>query len=203
MLHEKRHESCSGLNGPKEEVMNGTSTATLAQQADSWSVVLSIAMILAGIVAIFVPAVAGITVTVLAGWLLIFSGIAHLIFGWERRTTGVLPWELLVGILYIIIGCYLLFHISAALAALTVVLGIYLFAEAILEFLLSYRLYPLPGWGWLAIDGLVTLVLAFLIWRTWSASWVIGVLIGISILFSGISRLMLSWAAQRVVANVP
>jgi uncharacterized membrane protein HdeD (DUF308 family) len=108
-----------------------------------------------------------------------------------------------VGILYIIIGCYLLFHISAALAALTVVLGIYLFAEAILDFLLSYRLHPLPGSGWLAIDGLITLVLALLIWRTWSASWVVGALIGISILFSGISRLMLSLAARRVVANVP
>jgi uncharacterized membrane protein HdeD (DUF308 family) len=203
MFHEKRRESCSGLNGPKEEIMNATSTATLAKGAVEWSVVLSIAMVLAGIVAIFIPAVAGITVTVLAGWLLIFSGIAHLIFGWERRTTGVLPWELLVGMLYIVIGCYLLFHISAALAALTVVLGIYLFAEAILEFLLSYRLHPLPGSGWLAIDGLVTLVLALLIWRTWSASWVIGVLIGISILFSGISRLMLSLAARRVVANVP
>ena len=183
--------------------MNATSSATLAKRAVEWSVVLSIAMILAGIVAIFIPAVAGITLTVLAGWLLIFSGLAHLVFGWERRTTGVFTWELLVGILYIVIGCYLLFHISAALAALTVVLGIYLFAEAILEFLLSYRLHPLPGWGWLAIDGLVTLVLALLIWRTWSASWVIAVLIGISILFSGVSRLMLSLAARRVVANVP
>ena len=182
--------------------MNTTSTATLAEHAVSWSVVLSIAMILAGIVAIFVPAVAGITVTVLAGWLLIFSGIAHLVFGWERRTTGVLPWELLVGLLYIVIGCYLLFHISAALAALTIVLGIYLLIEAMLEFGLSYRLRPLPGSGWLAIDGVATLILALLVWRTWSASWVIGVLIGISMLISGISRLMLSLATRRVIANM-
>lgn len=183
--------------------MNASSTATLAKHAVSWSIALSIAMILAGVVAIFVPAAAGITVTVLAGWLLIFSGVAHLVFGWERQTTGVLPWEVLVGALYIITGCYLLFHISAALAALTVVLGIYLFAEAILEFVLSYRVYPLQGWGWLAIDGLVTMFLAILVWRTWSAPWAIGVLVGISILFSGISRLMLSMAARRVVANVP
>jgi len=183
--------------------MNTTSTATLARGAVEWSVVLSIAMILAGIVAIFIPAVAGITVTALAGWLLIFSGIAHLVFGWERRTTDVVLWEVLLGVLYILVGCYLLFHISAALAALTVTLGIYLFLEAILEFVLSYRLRPLPGSGWLTIDGLVTLVLALLIWRTWSASWVIGVLIGISMLFSGISRMMLSLVARRVVAKMP
>lgn len=76
----------------------------------------------------------------LAGWLLIFSGTSHLIFGWEKRTTGVLGWELLVGILYIVVGGYLLFHLGAALAALTVVLGIYLCAEAILEFVLAYRM---------------------------------------------------------------
>ena len=183
--------------------MSVTSPAALAKDAVEWSIFLSIAMILAGIVGIIAPAAAGITVTLLAGWLLIFSGIAHFVFGWERRTTGVMGWELLVGTLYVVIGCYLLFHIAAALAALKVVLGIYLFAEAILEFVLSYRMHPLPGSGWLAVDGLVTLVLALLVWRTWSAPWVIGVLVGISILFSGISRLMLSMAARRVVANAP
>ena len=120
--------------------MSATSTATLAKHAVEWSVVLSCAMILAGIVGIIAPTVAGITVTVLAGWLLIFSGIAHFVFGWERRTTGVLAWELLVGILYIVVGSYLLLHIALALVALTIVLGIYLGAEAILEFVLAYRM---------------------------------------------------------------
>lgn len=183
--------------------MNATSPASLAKGAVEWSVVLSIAMILAGMVGIIVPAIAGITVTVLAGWLLIFSGMAHFVFGWERRTTGVLAWELLVGILYVLVGCYLLFHLAAALAALTVVLGIYLCAEAILEFVLAFRVWPLPGSGWLAVDGLITLVLAFLIWKAWSAPWVIGALVGISMLVSGISRLVLSLAAGRVAANLP
>jgi len=183
--------------------MSATSTATLAKHAVEWSVVLSCAMILAGIVGIIAPTVAGITVTVLAGWLLIFSGIAHIVFGWERRTTGVLAWELLVGFLYMMVGGYMLLHIAQALAALTVVLGIYLCAEAILEFVLAYRLRPLPGAGWLAGDGLITLVLAILVLRPWSAPWAIGVLVGMSMLFSGISRLALSLAARRVVANMP
>jgi len=183
--------------------MNATSAATIAKRTVEWSIVLSIVMILAGIVALIVPAAAGITVTVLVGWLLIFSGIAHLVFGWDMRNTGGAVWEVLLGILYILVGAYLLFHLAAALAALTVALGIYLFLEAMLEFVLSYRLRPLPGSGWLAFDGIVTLVLAFLIWRTWSVPWAIGVLVGISMLFSGISRLRLSVAARRVVAKLP
>jgi uncharacterized membrane protein HdeD (DUF308 family) len=65
---------------------------------------------------------------------------------------------------------------------------------------LSLRLRPAPGSGWLLVDGVVTLILA-VIWSTWpsSAAWVVGTLIGISMLFSGITRLMLSLAVRRIV----
>jgi len=73
-----------------------------------------------------------------------------------------------------------------------------------LEFILSFRLRPLPGSGWLLFDGIITLILAIMIWKTWpsSSEWVIGTLVGISMLFSGISRLMLSLAARRLVSNL-
>jgi len=90
------------------------------------------------------------------------------------------------------------------LAALTLVLAIYLFVEAVLELILSFRLRPLPGSNWLLFDGIITLVLAILIWRSWPSSteWVIGVLVGFSMLFSGVSRLSLSLAARRLLAKV-
>jgi uncharacterized membrane protein HdeD (DUF308 family) len=58
------------------------------------------------------------------------------------------------------------------------------------------------GSGWLLVDGVVTLVLAVLIWSTWpsNAAWALGTLIGISVFFSGITRLMLSLAVRRVIA---
>jgi len=90
------------------------------------------------------------------------------------------------------------------LVSLTLGLALYLAAEATLEFILAYRLRPLPGSGWLFFDGIITLVLAIMIWRTWPAStaWAIGILVGISMLFSGISRLMLSLAARRLLSKV-
>lgn len=182
--------------------MNATSPGTIARTTVSWSVFLSILMILAGIVALSAPAAAGISVTVFVGWLLIFSGIAHLAFGWDMRTSGAVVWEVVLGILYIVVGAYLLSHVEAAVAALTVLLGIYLFIEAILEFALSYRLRPLPGSGWLAFDGAVTMILAILIWKTWSTPSAIGVLVGISMLFSGVSRLQLSLAVRRLAEKL-
>jgi uncharacterized membrane protein HdeD (DUF308 family) len=161
-------------------------------------------MIVAGIFAIVVPPAAGIAVAILVAWLLVFSGAAHLVFAWHTRTTGGFIWELLLGILYILVGAYLLSHPAAGLASLTLALAIYLFAEGILEFLLSFLLRRMPGSSWILFDGIITLILAIMIWRTWPSSteWAIGTLVGISMLFSGITRLMVSLAARRVVTKL-
>jgi uncharacterized membrane protein HdeD (DUF308 family) len=184
--------------------MSETSGASFVKKTVGWSIGLSVLMIVAGILAIASPLAAGIAVNVLVAWLLVFSGGAHLVFGWHTRSAGGFLWELLVGILYIFIGVYLLMHPVAGLISLTIALAIYLFLEAILEFVLGFTLRPLPGTGWLIFDGIVTLILAIMIWRTWptSAPWIIGTLVGISMLFSGISRLMLSLAARSVTTKL-
>jgi len=81
-------------------------------------------MIIAGILAIVVPPAAGIAVAILVGWLLVFSGGAHLAFAWRTRGTGGFLWEVLLGILYIAVGAYLLLHPVAGLASLTLALAI-------------------------------------------------------------------------------
>jgi len=184
--------------------MNATFLGTIVKKSVGWSIGLSVLMILAGFLAIAVPQAAGIAVNLLVAWLLVFSGAAHLVFAWHTRTAGGTLWELLLGILYIFVGVYLLFRPVAGLASLTLALAIYLFAEGVLELILSFRLRPMPGSGWLLFDGIITLILAIMIWRTWPSSteWVIGTLVGISMLFSGISRLMLSLAARSVVSKL-
>lgn len=182
-----------------------TSLRAIAKESVGWSIGISIVMIIAGILAIVVPPLAGLTVTLVVGWLLVFSGFAHLVFAWHTRTAGGIVWELLLGILYICVGVYALLHPVAGLAALTLLLGSYLFAESVLEFILFSRIRPMRGSSWLLLDGIVTLVLAILIWATWpsNTNWVIGTLIGISMLFSGVSRLVVSLAARRAVAEFP
>jgi len=185
--------------------MSSSSAAAFVKKSVGWSIGLSVLMIVAGILAIASPLAAGIAVNVLIAWLLVFSGCVHLVFAWYTRSAGGFLWELLVGILYIFTGAYLLMHPVAGLASLTIALAIYLFLEAILEFALGFILRPLPGTGWLLFDGIITLILAVMIWRTWPSStgWVIGTLVGISMLFSGTSRLMLSLAARSVTSKLP
>jgi uncharacterized membrane protein HdeD (DUF308 family) len=185
-------------------VMSATSLGTIVKESVGWSIGLSILMILAGCLAIAVPQAGGIAVSLLVAWLLVFSGAAHLVFAWHTRTTGGFIWELLMGILYIFVGAYLLFRPVAGLASLTLALAAYLLAKGVLELILSFRLRPMPGSSWLLIDGIISLIFGVMIWRTWPSSteWVIGTLVGISMLFSGISRLMLSLAARRLVSKL-
>jgi uncharacterized membrane protein HdeD (DUF308 family) len=182
-------------------------TSTIAAEArhfTGWSVVVSILMILAGVLAIGLPVAAGIAVNIVVAWLLVFAGVAHLVFGWHLRAIGGIVWQVLLGVLYIGIGVYLLAHPVAGLATLTLALAIYLFAEGVLELILAFQVRSRQARGWLALDGVVTLILGFMIWRTWPASteWAIGTLVGISMIFSGATRLMFSLAARSLVKKV-
>jgi uncharacterized membrane protein HdeD (DUF308 family) len=181
--------------------MTNSMTADV-RSATTWSIVLSLLMIATGVLAIGAPAIAGIAVTAIIAWLLVFSGLLHLAFAWRAGRAGGVVWEVLLGIVYGAIGFYLLASPVAGLASLTLAIAIYLLIEGALEFVLSFQLRPAPGSGWLLVDGIITLVLAVMIGSTWpsSALWVIGTLVGISMFFSGVTRLMLSMAVRRMTA---
>jgi uncharacterized membrane protein HdeD (DUF308 family) len=183
--------------------MSATSTVPILKESIGWSIALSVLMIIAGFLAIMVPAAAGIAVNIFVGWMLIVSGIMHFVYAWQTRHNRGFVWELLLGVLYLAIGGYLLVNPIRGLVTLTLALAFYLWIEGVLEFVLSFRLRSAPGAGWILFDAIVTVILAFLIWRTWpwSTEWAIGMLVGISMLFSGVSRLMLSLATRRLVAK--
>lgn len=169
-----------------------------------WSIVVSILMIVAGCLAILLPPISGIAVTLLVAWLMILAGVAHWVYTWHRRYRAGMQWGWLLGLLFIAVGICMLAFPVAALASLTLVLGVYLVVDAALEFTLAFQLRPRGGWGWLFFDGLVALALAIIIFVRWphSALWVIGTLVGISIFFSGVSRFMLSLAARDLAKGL-
>ncbi len=183
--------------------MNSTTTANEAKRFTGWSVAAGVFMILAGILAIGLPLVAGVAVNVLVAWLLVFCGAAHFVLAWHLRGAGGIIWQVLLGVLYLGIGAYLLMHPVAGLVSLTLALAIYLFLEGMFELILAFQVGAISGRGWLVFDGVVTLILSVLIWRSWPAStdWVIGTIIGFSMLFSGITRLMFSLAGRSLLTR--
>jgi uncharacterized membrane protein HdeD (DUF308 family) len=192
-------ELLSILTGEGGPIM-AESFSTEIRRASTWSIVLSVLMIVAGVLAIASPFIAGVAVAVVVGWLLIFSAALHLVYAFRGgRVTAVL-WEVLLAVVYGLIGFYVLANPVIGLATLTFMIAFYLFVESILEFALSYQLRKERGAGWLVFDGIVTLILAVMIWSSWpySGLWAIGTLVGVSMLFSGITRLGLAYTARRV-----
>jgi uncharacterized membrane protein HdeD (DUF308 family) len=164
------------------------------------NMIWGILMLICGFLAIAIPLASGIGVAIVIGWLLLISGVWHLFFGYRSgRGIGGFLWELLLAIVYGAAGLMLIFNPFRGLAWLTLFLAIFLVIEAVLEVILYFSIRGRVRAGWVLVDAFITLILGILIWRHWpnSSVWAIGTLVGVSLIFSGISRLMLSSAASR------
>jgi len=168
----------------------------------TWSIVLSVLMILAGALASGAPMLAGIAMTLIVGWMLLFSGVLHLVFAWSGHGARTIIGEIVIAIVYGAIGVCLLANPLMGLTSLTVALAIYLVITGALELVLAVQLRPLIGSGWLLVAGIVALALEAMIYMSWPSAtlWVIGTLVGISMVFSGISRLAMTMALRRPIA---
>jgi uncharacterized membrane protein HdeD (DUF308 family) len=151
--------------------------------------VLSLLIMIAGFLAITLPLLAGIAFTLVVAWMLIFAGVVHIVFAFRAVHARMTVWQVLLGLVYGFIGIYILVNPVAGLTGLTFAIAGCLFGVAVLERVLASQLRPAAGTGWLIFDSIITFILAVMIWATWpsSAAWVIGVLVGISMLFSGMA----------------
>jgi uncharacterized membrane protein HdeD (DUF308 family) len=172
------------------------------RQSTTWSIVLSVLMMVSGVLAIAIPPLAGLAVTVMFGWLLIVTGALHLGFAWRGHGAAAVIGEILVAALYAALGFYMLARPVAGLASLTLAIAAYLVAKGVLEGVIAFTLRPMPGSGWLVFDAILTIALAAMIASAWpaSAAWAVGVLVGIAMVSSGFARLMVSTAVRRLVA---
>jgi uncharacterized membrane protein HdeD (DUF308 family) len=181
--------------------MTGQSTANAFKEAAGMSIGLAVVMIVLGLLAVGVPLASGIGISILMAWIIVFSGFMYLAYAFAARGAGAFIWRMLVGMAYIIGGGYLGFHPRLALTSFTLVLAAVLLFEGIMAIVVFFRFRSLPGSGWILFDGIVTLLLSYLIWRPWplSSAWAIGTLVGINLMVSGITWLMLIVAARRAL----
>jgi uncharacterized membrane protein HdeD (DUF308 family) len=164
-----------------------------------WMMVWGIVMLICGIAAIALPWASGIGVVIVIGWVLIFSAVSHLILAFHTHSVGGVLWQILLALIYGAAGVFMLMNPLAGLVTLTLVLAVFLLIEAALETALYFQLRHAINAGWVLFDAIVTLILAILVWAQWpsSALWFIGMLVGISLIFSGISRVTLPAAISR------
>jgi uncharacterized membrane protein HdeD (DUF308 family) len=107
--------------------------------------------------------------------------------------------DLLTGILYVVVGFMIVANPGAAAITLTLLIALFLIFTGIFRIVVAL-MTRFPHWGWLALHGLVNLLLGIAIWRQWPLSglWVIGLFVGIDMVFNGWSLVMLGLTARRL-----
>lgn len=176
-------------------IVNDSSTNTgISSKRFNASLLTSILLIILGIIAILIPSVTTIVAETWISLILASSGVAKLIYAFQSRQEGGFILKLLLSVLYIATGIYLFIYPLQGVLTLTLLLGSFLLTEGVFELFLAFRLRPQNNWVWVLADGIITLGLGGLVWFQWpsDAPWLIGTLLGASIVSTGVSRLMLS-----------
>ena len=172
--------------------MNIESIAPVIKKASVWVIVWSIVTFVCGILAMILPLTFSFGIALIIGCLVLVAGIAHLVFAFQTRSVDGFLWQILISMLYGLAAICLLVNPLLSVLSLTLFLAIFLFLEGILELALYFYLRRFCHSFWVLIDGIGTLILGVLMFRQWPPATpeIIGVLIGISLMLSAISRVI-------------
>ncbi|MGD9563032.1 MAG: HdeD family acid-resistance protein [Pyrinomonadaceae bacterium] len=167
------------------------------------SIGISVIMIILGFLAIVMPGATGFAVSVIFGWLIILAGVLHFVSAFAAFGVGRFLWRMLVAAVYVLGGGYLLLNAPFTLGTLTMAVAVIFIMEGIFRIIGYFQVRMLPGSGWLIFNGIVSIVLGGMIAYEWpdSSLWAIGMLVGVNLLFGGITGLFYSAAAKKAFSG--
>jgi uncharacterized membrane protein HdeD (DUF308 family) len=181
---------------------NDAAAAIRKSVHDHWLLFLieGIVLLILGLLAILVPQVASLAVTILLGWLFLISGVLGLVTSfWARGAPG-FWWSLLSAVLTIVVGALLLGWPIAGVLSLTYLLIAFFFIEGVVSimFAIEHRRELTDGWVWMLLSGIITLLLGVIILAglPGTAAWALGLLVGIDMVFGGSALVAIALAAR-------
>jgi len=164
---------------------------------------LAIAFLLLGLAGIIFPVFMGTFVAVFVGWLLFFSGIFTAYYTYQNDKKSLLGW--LKALLFILAGLYMIIRPPDGASALALVVAVYLFIDAAINFWLAFTLKPAINKFWAVINGLVSTILGALFVyysvHPVAAAWLLGIYVGISLLFDAFMLWQLSKGADKIIVE--
>lgn len=177
-----------------------TAMVALPSRFAKWSLTWALLLIIFSLFALTIPLITSLGVLAVIGWLLAFSGVTQALHAFHSKGVGDILWKLFVAILYFAIGIYLLTNPLVGVTTLTLVLGIFFLAEGGIDLAAYIKGFRADASLWILVEALATLVLGLMILRQWPSNslWALGTLVGIGMLVTGISRLMISLAVYRL-----
>jgi uncharacterized membrane protein HdeD (DUF308 family) len=161
-----------------------------------------IVLVLLGVLAIVVPQIATLALTIFLGWLLLISGVVGLFMTFTMRAAPGFWWSLISAALGVLAGGLLIARPVVGAVSLTLVLIAFFIIEGVasIMFALEHRTQLPGGWAWMLVSGIVDLVLAVLIFTGLpsTAAWAIGLLLGINLIFGGFALAAMALQARNL-----
>jgi uncharacterized membrane protein HdeD (DUF308 family) len=152
---------------------------------------LGAALMVLGVVAISSSFIATLATILVFGLLLVLGSLFQIVAAlWGRSWRGGFL-HLVAGVLYLIVGVFLIDQPIEAALGVTLLIAIGLLVNGILRIIMPIS-ERFDGWGWMLLSGVLSVALGVAIWRQWPLSglWVIGLFVGIEMLASGLSWVM-------------
>lgn len=190
------------MTGPGSYFQNSPTSAFSAVDAIKrnwgWFLTLGIVLVVLGFLAIAAAAYTSLVTIVVLGCLFFVGGLVKLVYSfWAREWNGFLL-SLLGGLLYAVVGLLMLAKPLSALAALTLLVGALFLVSGVFKIIASIVL-RFEHWGWMLFSGIISLILGGMILAEWPVSslWVIGLFVGIDMVFFGWTYIILALGARQ------
>jgi uncharacterized membrane protein HdeD (DUF308 family) len=163
-------------------------------------------MVILGVLAIIWPQISTVAADIYIGWMFLLSGIVGLVTMFWAPSIPAFLWSLLTAALSLIVGVLLLWHPVEGVVSLTLVLVAFFIVEGVFQIATAIRYrdaFP-DSWGWMVISGIADLLLAGLIISGWpgTASWALGLIVGVNLITSGLAITMAALAGRSLVQPV-
>lgn len=180
--------------------MNKDALILLMKRYKNLFIAEGVTFTLLGILALAVPKFFSLTIDFFLAWLFIVSAFA---LGYRAMQTPNMPNRTAVlvnAVLYFVVGVLLLVYPASGILTLTLLLAAYFIFDGAAKIYGGMQIRPVKSWGWIVASGVLSLILAGIILAGWpeQASWILGTLVGINLLITGITTLGFIWTVSKI-----
>jgi uncharacterized membrane protein HdeD (DUF308 family) len=174
------------MTNASNTLQTGADLAPLRARS-GWIVALGVVYVITGFIALGSMVLATVASVLVVGVMMIIAGVAEVFNAFQIKSWGKFLFWALLGVLYIIAGFITFENPLFAAVVLTLMLGAFLVASGVLRIFLAFNMKREAPWIWVALSGVITLLLGLLILARWPVNsvYILGLFLGIDLIMAG------------------